>query len=345
MSTELYDLFKDHPDDVLIVGHRNADLDSIVPALILRIFFKKILKIRRVSLLFPEGISEKSSNILRKIGIRFNYNKIYSSKKYNVIYFLDIGGVGVLGKEGEKLLKFGGMKILIDHHQKIPEFEKYFNIIIVDPSYSSTTEIVLNIISRFIHMQWLEDKYKIAILVTLYVETRFLNYASNNALYWFSLFTKELGIKAFELRRYVVYEESISEKIAVLKTLKRMRIYRYEDIILVISEVSAFMSQVSSILARLGGDIIVIYTSKRGRCRIHIRLSDMLSSKYKINLFTDLIKPKYMGRMDVTFGGHKNLINIEYNGTGCNSFIEDFIQTLREHLAVRYGFNFKYLEA
>jgi nanoRNase/pAp phosphatase (c-di-AMP/oligoRNAs hydrolase) len=263
--------------------------------------------------------------------------------KYNIVYFLDTGGIGVLGEIGRKILDSNLIKIIIDHHHVEEEFINKFDIILSNPDASSTIEIILNILAKYIPISYIDRRYFTGILTTIYVETRFLTLASSDALYWFMKFRRITGIDVDEVRRIVSYQPDISERIAVLKALKRMQIYRYNDRLLSLTEVSAYMNQASAHLSRIGADIVIIYSGKKRDCRIHIRIGDSILKRYNIDLY-EFLKKFYSGDERVSYGGHIGLINIEFKGGTCSKFIEEFISGLLKFLKDRYNLAFSQLK-
>ncbi|HEW93700.1 hypothetical protein DRN87_00340 [Candidatus Geothermarchaeota archaeon] len=326
-------IFKDKSyNSYLIVGHRNADIDSVSASIILGLFLKKVFRVKKVTYVFPEGLSSKTIQILKYLRINPNYLYDISNeeiRKYQVAFFLDVGGSDVLGEAGAKILSSRDLiKILVDHHVKTSFIDR-FNVSIVDTSASSTIEIILDIISRYSPLTWLKDKYMKLCILALYLETNFLRYATPYALKWITFLMREAGFKFSDIHKVIRAEASFSEKLAYLKALKRMRVYRGNSIILVITNVGAYLSQVSSILHRIGGDIILVYTDKKKQCRVNIRIKEELLQEHSIDVFRDLLK----NMQEISYGGHKTLLNIEYKGkVSCRKFLERFISSFTNYL-------------
>jgi len=140
---------------------------------------------------------------------------------------------------------------------------------------------------------------------------------------------REAEFKFSDIYKVIRAEVSLSEKLAYLKALKRMKVYRGNNIILVITNVSAYLSQVSSILHRIGGDIVLVYTDKKKQCKVNIRIKEELLREYNIDVSRDLLK----NMQEISYGGHKTLLNIEYKGkTSCKKFIERFISSFTNYL-------------
>jgi len=327
-------------DNVIILGHRNSDLDAVFSALLLKHFLNKFLKVKKIILLFPDGIAQRTVDVLSKLHLNIKYvTDIDDIGGYNIVYFLDTGGVGVLGEIGRRILDSKLIKIIMDHHHVEKEFINKFDIILSNPDASSTLEIILNVITRFIPISAIDRRYYSGILTAIYVETRFLTLASSDALYWFTRFKRASGLDIEEIRKIISYQPDISEKIAVLKAMKRMQLYRYTDHLLSVTEVSAYMNQASAHLSRVGVDIVVIHSSRKKDCRIHIKVGDNILKKYHIDIY-EFLRMFYDENKEVSFGGHLGLINIEYKGNKCKKFIEEFISRLLKFLKERYNLIF-----
>lgn len=342
---KIYNVFKNHPDNVLIIGHRNADLDSVISSIVLREFLKKILKIKKITLFFPGGISERTREILSKLKLKAKYiDNIDKTEEFDIAYFLDTGGFEVIGDIGLKILDNDKIiKILVDHHQPVSDFIDKFNIKLTNPDSSSTLELILDIISRYCSIAKFKPNLLKAILVTIYVETRFLSLASRDALFWFTRIKDLVEIGIEDIRKLLFHEIPLSEKIAVLKAFKRMEVYRARNYLMVITNVSAYMNQVSSQLSRLGVDIAIVYTSKKKQCKVHIRLSDLILNETGVNLYDDLLNEMSRETRHISYGGHLGLLNIEYKDKECDEFLEKFKLKLFRVFEKKYQLHFKKL--
>ena len=338
---EYLDSIIENIDRIYIVLHRRADLDSYVSGYVLWKYFRKIYnESLEIYFVFPDGISQSMSELLNPRLLEVPSIEDPDITKSSLVLFVDVGGPGVLA-EYSNLLDKDAVKILIDHHTVTNVFKKRFDAVFVDSTASSTIEIILESISKKLGIDELLDKDEIdAIIMALLAETRFLQLATWSTLELLAHILKMYDLKA-RLSHFMGRmrkDMDISEKLALLKAFQRINIYRCNTHLLIITNISAFHSTVSSKLISCGVDVAIVY-SKDGNCKIHIRVSDQLYEKIKIDVVKDIISV-IKEEVGGTGGGHYQIGSIELPKEKCGAELNKVILRILE-LFKDKGLDFK----
>ncbi len=133
--------------NVVIVPHENPDGDAIGSAIGLAEILANFG--HRVNIVTPNDYPEFLKWFASKVNI-INYDidkKAGKSafKDADILIIVDFNEASRAGKLGKKLLEFSKIKILIDHH---PYPTNFCDFMISEPEYSSTAELIFDIINK-----------------------------------------------------------------------------------------------------------------------------------------------------------------------------------------------------
>jgi len=95
-------------------------------------------------------------------------------------------------------------------------------------------------------------------------------------------------------------EVDVSERIAILKSMKRMNSYRIKDVLVSFTTVGSFEASVARNILKLGADIAIVGAPKKKALRISGRMNWKM--KEKINLAEIFSKIEKI--IDGSAGGH-----------------------------------------
>lgn len=302
-------------DVIYIVMHRKADLDSAVSGYILYKLFTRFFKATNCYLVAPEGVSDDTAVFFpKRILNRVRFTDKVVCKGKCVMILVDVGGMETLSVYRE-ILNFKGYKVLIDHHIPIEDFHSRFNTLFVDAESSSTLEIILSGLRNKVNFSRFFNKSEIKLMVyTLIAETRFMHLSNWKTLELLSFLLKLIGNRKLG-EYYMMFSRkpSISERIAILKGFQRLKLYRYNEVLMGITSVSAFQNVVSSKLISAGLDVVIVYSEKK-ECKIHIRLSDRIRMKLDVvNDIVKIVRREFGGEG----GGHAQLGDIVFSHKKC----------------------------
>ncbi len=307
-------------DRIFIVLHRRADLDSYVSGYVLWKYLRRLYnKHVNIKFVFPDGISQSMSDILSPKLFEVPSVEDPDITDSSLVMFVDVGGPGVLA-EYSGLLEGSGIKVLIDHHTVSDMFKGKFDAVFVDSEASSAVEIILGSLLKRIELEELLDKDEVeAVVMALLAETRFLQLARWDTLELLANILRRyhLDTRLSHFMSRMRKDMDISEKLAVLKAFQRLTIYRCGSHILAVTNIGAFHSTVSSKLISSGVDVAIVYSSE-DNCKIHIRISDQLYEKTKIDVVKDIISV-IKAEIGGSGGGHAQIGSIELPTEICSS--------------------------
>lgn len=161
---------------------------------------------------------------------------------------------------------------MIDHH--IPQEPLGIYRGVVEPSASSTTElcvIMLEEASIDIPSTWLAN----LLLSGILFDTRGLSMASIASIEAVR-FLMMRGARISEALQMIRRPPEISERIARVKAMSRVRAYRAGDIIVCITHVGAYEASAAQILVGAGCDLALVISERGDSMRVVARCSEDL---------------------------------------------------------------------
>lgn len=300
--------------DILIITHHNADPDSLGSAIALARGLSQLKTKSRI--LAPAGISKQSKLLLEK----YPYPIEYEVKKFpELVFTIDVASPEQINNiEIPKKSKL----IVIDHHE-LGEIAKKADIKFIDKNAHSSAILVYDLLKK-LNIR-ITKEIAFFLLVGIVIDTSFFRLANkrdinavNNLLNYVNL--EEIFIA-------LSTPEEISEKIAKLKAMRRLEIYRINDKLLVFSRAGSYESSVASSLINLGADIAVVENIKKDEIRISTRARRYL--KGKINLAEILRKIEDL--IEGHAGGHSLAASANGRNTKNSERIKERIIKELEH--------------
>lgn len=274
---------------ILLVTHRNADLDALASLALAKLLFEGLRPGLDVDIFIPGKISGKASPFLPLLDLQ-SLGEEDLLPSYDLLVFLDVGGVGVLPTSNH-LLKAGSERWLIDHHLPKESFLSHFDFKIIDYEDSSSTCEILYKTCLEAGIGPPRDLLK-ALLAGILVEAGFLRIAKCGTFPVVEDLCRR-GVNIKSILPLLKREKDLSERVALLKALKRMDLYRSGDWIITLTRLGAYHSEASRILATLGVDLAVVGDDleKQGkRCKIHMRISHRFLDDFNLTAGGDLVK-------------------------------------------------------
>ncbi len=238
---------------VLLLTHRGADVDAISSCGALYFSLKKNAKL---VIGIPEHINKQAKHLAEKFSIPFTVNP--DLNKFDVIILVELNSWKMLGEYADKIKNFSGEKFLIDHHvltgDKIVSKQK----MLVDQKAVSCTQVVL----RFLKSKKIKISPKTASLIVCGVITDSgqFYHADEKAFHDVSEMLKISKHPYDKLLSFLTRDFEKGEKIARLKSAKRVKIFGAGDFIIALSEVGAYESQAASALVKIGADAAFVGT-------------------------------------------------------------------------------------
>ncbi|MEM3186458.1 MAG: DHH family phosphoesterase [Conexivisphaerales archaeon] len=313
------------PKRVLLVSHRNADVDGVCSALALKSLVRRINPSAKVDLVAPQGISSQSKRILSLLGERFQDE--ITRNNYDLVLITDTGHSSLLLEELNKIQAIKGYKVLIDHHPLDTSMKNIVDNYFVDESASSASEMVYRL---FINMHKRIDKTTAMLLALgIMADSQFLTIAKNDTIIALSRIIKK-GVDLEEVKNILRSRKEVSEQIARIKAVRRARFYRCSDWIIGITNIGSFHSSAARALLEVGCDISAAAGSVDGETRMSIRASQIFYTSTKIHVGIDLCR-SLAESVNGNGGGHPTAGSMNAR-VEADKLLEGFLERLSDIL-------------
>ncbi|MEN3006323.1 MAG: DHH family phosphoesterase [Candidatus Methanosuratincola petrocarbonis] len=279
---------------VVLVCHPNADPDCIGSAYAIQSALKARDPSVVVSILAPDGVNSASSKLVEYLNIEFESSL---GEACELLVLVDMPSLDQLPEVKELVRKRKIPYAIIDHHTEEPsclDGAVYSRLM----RTSSTCEIVY----RSIPKKYLDRRAIQALLTGLvYDSRRFL--VQPNASIRAALKMLRRGADFALALEMLLNEQDISERIARLKGVARIKLYRARDWIFATSSIGAFEASVARSLTDLGADLALVASSEDGTSRITGRLNERFQRSTSLNLASCVMHP-LAERFSGSGGGH-----------------------------------------
>jgi len=271
--------------NLLITSHDLVDLDGFISGLCLKFFFEKIFSTQNINLTFS-GLSKHTKSFLKNFSQKFpEFNFSFQVKKdilnVDVVIIVDSNNL-------DQIKLFNNLDldipfIFIDHHLNLqknyPNNISFLNVI--SDNYSSTAEIVLELIDCY--NVTLPKPYKYLLISAILTDSGFLKYGNTGTIkHLFNLLCD--GIEIQDVLPLLEKEKEISEKIARIKVLQRVKLIRVNDWLIGISHLSSFSASAASLLTKVGFDVGIVISEKKKDFRITTRAKKQVCIKTGLHL-------------------------------------------------------------
>jgi nanoRNase/pAp phosphatase (c-di-AMP/oligoRNAs hydrolase) len=296
--------------NLLITSHDLVDLDGLISGLTLKFFFETIFPDQKIKLIFS-GLSKHSKNFLNNFTHKFpDFNLSFHTDKKSLnadaIIIVDSNNLDHIS-----LFKTTDLKIpfiFIDHHLDLQTNHTYnissYNLIF--DNYSSTSEIILELLNDY-NIE-LPIPYIYLLVSAILTDSGFLKYGNNKTVNHLSSVLQD-QVEIQEVIPLLESEKDISEKIARIKALQRVKLMKIKDWLIGTTRLSSFSASGASILTKFGFDIGIVVSEEKDKFRITMR------AKKKVFLSTGLHLGKIIREIDnVNGGGHDSAATL--NGKG-----------------------------
>lgn len=257
-----------------LITHRNADLDALASALVLREIIIKLIPSAGAYVIAPDGLDSTSKHFLSNLSIRSDY--LYDDDKFDKYcdcYLV----VDVASKE--QLGRFNVLRdyILVDHHEVNTLIDSAV-MKLYEPKRKSTSEIVAYVL--FTSGVSLMYDYLTLLIGGILHDSRLLYLADEVT---FSILSEliRLGGDYVKARNLLIKRTPMeySERIARLKAMSRLGIYRSGKYVIAITCIGAYEGSVLKSLLDCGADISIAVTPRDEGFRVTVRVNEEVASE------------------------------------------------------------------
>lgn len=280
-----------------VLSHKYADVDALASSVAFAYVLESKYKYDKAYLLCPEGVSASALNVASSMGISVTciegpQDLPFPPEEGSLLLLIDVGGSSQLG--GLKNLLYTRVtKVLVDHHYR-NDLVNSVDYVVMPPRAFSTSEITAVVFRKLI------DDSRVAglLLAGIIHDTSRFKRASALTFTAAGYLTRLIsyGRTLYTLRN----EEDFSKRLAKLKGLQRSIVTNAGELIIVVTYVGSFESDVAASLLLLGADVAVVVSSKEDETRVIVRGSGRISERQweKISgILVEQLNP-------ASFGGH-----------------------------------------
>ncbi|MHA1490569.1 MAG: DHH family phosphoesterase [Promethearchaeota archaeon] len=302
---------------ILITTHNLVDIDGLVSCHVLKFFFNQYFEKSEIFIYFSK-ISKSTRNFMVKFAVKFPsfkflYYKDIDISNVDVVLILDTNNLDqVILPNNLNVLDLDIPIVYIDHHHsnknKYKNMNLNMNSLIFD-NYSSTAEIIFELYSEF--KVELKNPYNYLLISGILTDSGFFKYGNNDTITRVSkLLDQKLDIQ--EIFLMLNNDNSISEKIAKIKGIQRVKLIREGPWLIGVTHVGSYEASVASILIKIGFDVGIACSKKKTEYRICIRANKKICLKTGLHLgkILEELSNQWEGRG----GGHEGAAS--FNGKG-----------------------------
>jgi nanoRNase/pAp phosphatase (c-di-AMP/oligoRNAs hydrolase) len=286
--------------NLLITTHDLADLDGFISGIALKYYFETHFPNQNIQLMFS-GLSKHTKSFVNQFSIKFPNFKFTFQEH---IKLLDIDVIVIVDSNNLDQIKLFNNSdldipfIFIDHHLNLQKNypSNVSSLNLIHDNYSSTSEMVLEFLNDSNIKLPLPYKYLLASAIL--TDSGFLKYGNSGTIKNLNnLLQDQLEIQ--DVLPLLEREIDISEKIARIKALQRVKLIRINDWLIGISHLSSFSASAASTLIKVGFDIGIVVSKDKSDYRISTR------AKKEVCLRTGLHLGKIISEINnVNGGGH-----------------------------------------
>lgn len=305
----------------LLLCHTHADADSLATAAGLQNALGK-----KWTIGVPDRMNANALTLAQQYDVAFVSKPTLS--QYDAIICCDFSSYEMAGSLSNALQSYEGIVFVVDHHP--PSHDPILaKETLLDTSRSACSEIAYQVLKK--------SKKKIPtplveLLITGILSDSYYLHAGNQPT--FSILAELLSqtkTPYSQLREMVELPPTFSEKLAVLKSAKRVQLFRSQDWIVAQSPANFFQSSCANRLIQSGADVaLVAGTDNHGQTILSARLSERFSNELDFNLARDLINP-LVKRLGGNGGGHAKAASYRAEKKDANQLLESARRILEEN--------------
>lgn len=238
---------------ILVLTHHNADVDAVASAVGLAEGLKQIGTAADI------GVAESIARPAQNIAKQYEIIKDPDCRNYDFVILVETSSPEQLSS-----VKNLRADMVIDHH---PPGKLAKDLYFIDETAKSSSQIIYRILKKM----GCKINRKIARIIAagIVADTAHLRLADKAVFEVLAELTK--NIKFSEVLELIETQKDLSETIATLKAAKRMELFKFNKIILALSNVSSHEAAAARALIKLGADIAVVIAKKENETRISSR--------------------------------------------------------------------------
>jgi len=313
--------------NIAIIVHSGADIDAISSAAALYFSLNKKFNPK----IIVPGHASTAARILAK-NLQIPFQTAVSPQnleEFNGIIIVDLNSSDMLGVLSRNVLDFKKPILLIDHHKKSNQFLIKSSLALIKENAISSAEIVLEELKE----SKLNLAPKIYSLLACGIIADSSDFASGSKECFSAIAEclRHSTLSFSQIKELFDIREEISEKIALIKSAQRAKIFGVGELVIVTTEIGAFEAGSATFLVKAGADIVFAGNSEKGEMRISARASSFALSSAGIDLAKDILS-KLAEKLKGSSGGHSAAAAFNGKEGNINQALEECVALTFEFL-------------
>ena len=313
--------------NLLITTHDLADLDGFISGITLKYCFENYFPNQNIQITFS-GLSKHTKSFINKFSTKFpKFNLAFQQhvelSDFDVIVIVDSNNLDQINLFNN--LDLNIPFIFIDHHLDLQKnySGNVSSINLIFDKYSSTSEMVLELFDEC-NIK-LPLPYRFLLVSAILTDSGFLKYGNTGTIKNLNnILHNHLEIQ--DVLPLLEREIDVSEKIARIKALQRVKLVRVNNWLIGISHLSSFSASAASTLTKVGFDIGIVVSKDKSDYRITTRAKKQVCLKTGLHLGKIISEIK-----NVNGGGHDGAATL--NGKNdVEESLNQLIDKIRETL-------------
>ncbi len=259
---ELLELFlKNRGSPVLLALHSQADVDTLAAALALKEYFPK------GRIVVPDSLGSSGRKLNERFGgevLRFKDLSFSPS----ALIILDTNSYLMLAGMADYIRRFPGDIAVLDHHTLHTDAVKATHLLI-DNHASATCELVFEVFKALDFP--ISSRCAELLLMGIVFDSADLESATARTLEIAAYLLTRTKLSLAQVFAMVESHEDANERVVILKSLSRAKVYRAGDFIFATSSASSYEAEAASMLVELGADYAFVAQETRNELRISAR--------------------------------------------------------------------------
>lgn len=319
--------------NIKIITHDLVDIDGLVSCFTLKYFLIQYYVEQDVSIYFSE-FSKSTKNYLNKVAEKcpefdFSFEKTFDTSNMDVLLIVDTNNFSQIKLNNDiDLSDIRIPLIFIDHHYFGEKSEKndLKTPTLIFEEYSSTTEIILDLFN--VYNISLINPLKILMITAMITDSGFFKYGNNKTIQNVGkLLGEDINIQDIFL--LLKNETDISEKIAKIKGMQRVKLMREGDFLIGLTNVSSYGASVAKNLINMGFDVAIVLSKEEDHYRINTRAKKLVCLNTGLHL--GKILEEVSENCKWNGGGHDGAASLTIN-IESDIIISQIIEKIKQYL-------------
>ncbi|WP_237699637.1 DHH family phosphoesterase [Vulcanisaeta moutnovskia] len=266
---------------ICIVTHRHADLDAYACGVAVKELITKLG--RDAYIVIPEGLSHDVKSFISKLSISYQ-GLSNCSDGSDMVILVDVSTYAQLNEFRDII---GNKPIVVIDHHEVHNITP--TLAIINSSATSCSEIVAQVLKELD----IEPSNEVATLLIggILSDSGRLSRARPETFEVMAWLLRLSGRNYRDIINAMSEEMTFPERMAIVKGLLRMRVYRINDYIVCLSNVNAYESSLADTMIRAGCDIALVASEHDEEIRLFGRGSKRIAEKISLaEVFSDLAR-------------------------------------------------------